>query len=630
MIHHGSFPAEPWAVRETELRPRRARPDRVGVRALQRAHRPARQPRRGRAARPARHLPERRSTSCGRCPTPRAATAIPSRARRSSTSPTARSSGCSSTTSRSTSATASSRATSGCSTCAPACCAATVEWVSPARTRGARHLDAAGVVHPAGDRGDRLRGRAARRADAASSCSPSWSPTRRCRRPSDDPRAAAALGVAAALAEEHGARRRARCSCTRPSASGLRIGRRDGSRRRRARRAPSVESRAFADVGRADRRPPGSSRASGCGSSSSSPTAGRPSARCRRCATRSRRRWPRRAHTGLGRAARRAARLPRRLLGARRRRGRGRRRAPAGGALRALPRAAGGRARRAARDPGQGADRPRLRRPRLLGHRDLRAAGAHLHRARTPPRDALRWRHSTLDLARERARQLGLRGAAFPWRTIRGEECSGYWPAGTAAFHINADIADAVVRYVAHRRRGVRARRRPRAARRDGAAVALARPPRRGRALPHRRRHRARRVQRDRRQQRLHEPDGAAEPARGGRRGRAPPGHGARELGVDDEEMAALARRGRRRCSSPTTRTLRRAPAGRGLHRARAVGLRRHTGPSSTRCCCTSPTSTSTASRSSSRPTSCSRMHLRGDAFSARAEGAQLRLLRAR
>jgi alpha,alpha-trehalose phosphorylase len=62
-------------------------------------------------------------------------------------------------------------------------------------------------------------------------------------------------------------------------------------------------------------------------------------------------------------------------------------------------------------------------------------------------RDALRWRHSILDKARDRAKVLGLRGAAFPWRTIRGEECSGYWPAGTAAFHINADIADAVVRY---------------------------------------------------------------------------------------------------------------------------------------------------------------------------------------
>jgi alpha,alpha-trehalose phosphorylase len=50
--------------------------------------------------------------------------------------------------------------------------------------------------------------------------------------------------------------------------------------------------------------------------------------------------------------------------------------------------------------------------------------------------------------ARHHAADLGLAGAAFPWRTIRGQECSGYWPAGTAAFHINADIADAVVRYL--------------------------------------------------------------------------------------------------------------------------------------------------------------------------------------
>ncbi len=62
--------------------------------------------------------------------------------------------------------------------------------------------------------------------------------------------------------------------------------------------------------------------------------------------------------------------------------------------------------------------------------------------------EALRWRHSVIDLARERARQLGRDGAAYPWRTIRGQECSGYWPAGTAACHINADIADATVRYI--------------------------------------------------------------------------------------------------------------------------------------------------------------------------------------
>jgi len=62
--------------------------------------------------------------------------------------------------------------------------------------------------------------------------------------------------------------------------------------------------------------------------------------------------------------------------------------------------------------------------------------------------DALRWRHLTIPAAQKRARELTLNGAAFSWRTINGDECSGYWPAGTAAFHINADIADAVIRLV--------------------------------------------------------------------------------------------------------------------------------------------------------------------------------------
>ncbi len=63
-------------------------------------------------------------------------------------------------------------------------------------------------------------------------------------------------------------------------------------------------------------------------------------------------------------------------------------------------------------------------------------------------RHALGWRHSTLDLARERAKLLGMAGATLPWRTIAGEECSGYWPAGSAALHINGDVADAVRRYL--------------------------------------------------------------------------------------------------------------------------------------------------------------------------------------
>jgi alpha,alpha-trehalose phosphorylase len=62
--------------------------------------------------------------------------------------------------------------------------------------------------------------------------------------------------------------------------------------------------------------------------------------------------------------------------------------------------------------------------------------------------DALSWRHMVLPEARQHAADLGLAGAAFPWRTIRGQESSGYWPAGTAAFHINADIADAILRYL--------------------------------------------------------------------------------------------------------------------------------------------------------------------------------------
>jgi alpha,alpha-trehalose phosphorylase len=62
--------------------------------------------------------------------------------------------------------------------------------------------------------------------------------------------------------------------------------------------------------------------------------------------------------------------------------------------------------------------------------------------------DALVWRHATLPAARDRARTLHQRGATLPWRTISGTECGAYWPAGTAAFHINADVAAAAARYV--------------------------------------------------------------------------------------------------------------------------------------------------------------------------------------
>ena len=44
--------------------------------------------------------------------------------------------------------------------------------------------------------------------------------------------------------------------------------------------------------------------------------------------------------------------------------------------------------------------------------------------------DALRWRASTLDLARDRAAELDLAGAAFPWRTIRGRGVLGVLACG--------------------------------------------------------------------------------------------------------------------------------------------------------------------------------------------------------
>ena len=412
---------------------------------------------------------------------PKPATAFPSRARRSSTSPTASSSACSSTTSRSTCATASCARTTASSTSARARSRGRAEWTSPAgRTVRVTSVRLVSFTQRA-IVGDRLRGRAARRAG------------QRRRAVGAGGQRAAADGRAATRAPRRRSSRRSRrrtsvlraarrpCSSTGPSGAAC-ASRRRWTTSSRARRASTSRRR---------RRP--------------TP----PASRSRTCSSREQRLrliklvaygWSQRSHGArdarpgrggprgrrldrLGGAPRRPAAVPRRLLGAGRRRARGRCRAAAGGPLRALPRAAGRRARGAPRHPRQGSDRHGLRRPFVLGHRDVHPAGAHPHRpggrrrrAALAPRDARRSRE-------QRARDLGLAGAAFPWRTIHGEECSGYWPAGTAAFHVNADIADAVLRYVdATGDEPVRARRRRRHPRRDRAAVARPRAPRRAAA----------------------------------------------------------------------------------------------------------------------------------------------------
>jgi alpha,alpha-trehalose phosphorylase len=67
-----------------------------------------------------------------------------------------------------------------------------------------------------------------------------------------------------------------------------------------------------------------------------------------------------------------------------------------------------------------------------------------------PPmaRSILKFRYDQLDKARGRARELGHPGATFPWRTINGHEASAYYAAGTAQYHINADIVYAIRKYV--------------------------------------------------------------------------------------------------------------------------------------------------------------------------------------
>ena len=230
-------------------------------------------------------------------------------------------------------------------------------------------------------------------------------------------------------------------------------------------------------------------------SSSCWPTGGRAGARCRRCATRSTPRW-RRPSAPAGRGCSPASASTSTTSGT----------APTSRST-ATPRCsrrcasrvfhvlqAGARAERRA-IPAKGLTGRGYDGHTFWDMETFVLAGAHLHRARGRRRRPALAPFDARAGARRARASWGCAGAAFPWRTIRGQECSGYWPAGTAAFHINADVADAVRRYLAATGdEAFEAGPGARPARRDGAAVALGRPPRRRGRLPDRRRHRPRRV----------------------------------------------------------------------------------------------------------------------------------------
>lgn len=62
-------------------------------------------------------------------------------------------------------------------------------------------------------------------------------------------------------------------------------------------------------------------------------------------------------------------------------------------------------------------------------------------------KNLLYYRYRTLDQAQLRGKSLNHKAAKYPWRTISGVESSPYYPAGTAQYHINADIAYAMIQY---------------------------------------------------------------------------------------------------------------------------------------------------------------------------------------
>lgn len=63
-------------------------------------------------------------------------------------------------------------------------------------------------------------------------------------------------------------------------------------------------------------------------------------------------------------------------------------------------------------------------------------------------RQLISFRYGTLEAAKENAIILGHhKGALYPWRTLDGSESSGYFPAGSAQYHINGAVAYSIIAY---------------------------------------------------------------------------------------------------------------------------------------------------------------------------------------
>ena len=275
----------------------------------------------------------------------------------------------------------------------------------------------------------------------------------------------------------------------------------------------------------------------------------------------------------------------------------------AGSALEPVPPRPGDMARRGRRDPRQGPDGRRLRRPLLLGHRDVGAAVPRLHpAAHRPQPPAVPPQH-----AGQGASSRGATGSArraVPVAHDRRRRGVGLPPRRHRSVPPQRRHR---LRHPSLRRRSRRHRlpRRDRGgdARRDGTDVGGPRLLRRGRLLPHPRRHRSRRVHGDGRRQRLHEPDGPPQPPlrghgrpaaaiRAPRRVRQPAGR--TDVGRLRARRMGSRRRPDVRAARPGARD---HPPGCDVPHARALGPRRTCRRPAFPCSCTTTRSRCTAAR---------------------------------